>query len=148
MKALDRLTRVLLRCDRAGLSMSGSGQLRRASAISAIVLQLCLIVFGIVRTDTVVHVNHLFPFADKVWHLLWYSGVAVLLWIALPGRVLLVLAIAAAFGALDEGVQAFTPGRSAELADWSVDVAAGCIVVAALSYARALVSRRPARELA
>ena len=111
------------------------------------VLQLSLIVFGIVRTSTVVHVNHLFPFADKLWHLIWYGGVAVLLWIALSGRGLVVLAIAAAFGVLDEGVQAFTPGRSAELADLSIDIAAGCIVVGALSYLRSLASRRSAREV-
>jgi len=111
------------------------------------VLQLCLVVFGIVRTDTVVHVNHLFPFADKVWHLLWYGGIAVLLWTALPGRALAVLAIAAAFGALDEGVQEFTPGRSAEFGDLLTDIAAACIVVGALTYIRVLASRRSTREL-
>lgn len=119
---------------------------RCALATLAVVLQLCLVVFGIVRTDTVVHVNHLFPFADKAWHLLWYGGVVVLLWIALGGRALAVLVIAAAFAVLDEGVQAFTPGRSADLADLAVDIAAVCLAVGALSCRRALASRRSTRE--
>ena len=119
---------------------------RCASVMLAVALQLCLVVFGIVRTDTVVHVNHLFPFADKAWHLLWYGGVAVLIWIALSGRALAVLMIAAAFAVLDEGVQAITPGRSADLADLAVDLTAVCIAVGALSYIRALASRRSARE--
>ena len=126
--------------------MTGGWQPRRASGTLAVVLQLCLIVFGIVRTDTVVHVNHLFPFADKVWQLVWYGGLAVLLWIALRGRALAVLAITAAFGLLDEGVQAFTPGRSANIEDLSIDIVAGCVVVGSLSYMRALASRRRARE--
>ena len=119
---------------------------KRALAMLAVVLQLCLVVFGIVRTDTVVHVNHLFPFADKAWHLLWYGGVVVLVWIALSGRALAVLVVATAFGVLDEGVQAFTPGRSADLADLAVDITAVCLAVATLSCMRALASRRAARQ--
>ena len=119
---------------------------KSAWGMLAVVLQLCLVVFGIVRTDTVVHVNHLFPFADKVWHLLWYGGVVVLLWIALSGRAFAVFVIAAAFGVFDEGVQALTPGRSADLADLAVDITAVCIAVGALSYRRAVASRRAARE--
>lgn len=126
--------------------MNGRQRLAQASASLAVVLQLCLIVFGIVRTETVVHVNHLFPFADKVWHLMWYGGIAALFWIALRGRALAVLAIVAAFGLLDEGVQAVTPGRSADLADLSMDILAGCIVVGALIYVRGLAARRSARQ--
>lgn len=123
--------------------MSNRWQLKRASGALAVVLQLCLVVFGIVRTDDVVHINHLFPFADKFWHLMWYGGIAALLWIARDGRALAVLAIAAAFAAIDEGVQALTPGRSADLMDLSIDIAAVCIAVVALSSKRALASRRP-----
>lgn len=101
------------------------------AATAALVLQLSLIVFGVLRTDTVVHVNNIFPFADKLWHALYYALLALLLWHASRRRVLPAMGLLLAFAVADETVQALTPGRSASLIDFCIDIAVGAATIAA-----------------
>lgn len=69
---------------------------------------------------------------DKAAHFFAYFGLAVLLAWLLTGtwgaRLLVyaaVFAIIAGYGALDEGLQLFVPGRTADLRDWLADLAGG-----------------------
>jgi hypothetical protein len=85
---------------------------------------------------------------DKLAHFAGYAGLAFLLaWtLAARGRRsfaagLSVLAVAAAYGVLDELLQAPVPGRSPDLWDWTADVggaAAGLAAFHALHAAAAL----------
>ena len=69
---------------------------------------------------------------DKVAHFCAYFGLAVLLAWVLAGSwgprwpvYAVVFGIIAGYGALDEGLQRFVPGRSADLYDWLADMAGG-----------------------
>lgn len=88
------------------------------------------------------------PLISNALHLPLYAGLAFLWARALVsgpgltprGAVLVAVAIAAAFGALDELYQGLTPGRTPSLVDWlanAVGAAAGCLVYLRLHRARA-----------
>ena len=78
------------------------------------------------------------PF-DKVLHLVLFTSVGTLLWIAAGARhLLMVIVIAVMLGLLDEIMQSFNPGRSADWTDLLADA-----IGAALG---ALVCRRIARQ--
>ena len=67
---------------------------------------------------------------DKLAHLVVFSAVTALLWIALGGRLpLSIIGLMACIGALDEWHQAGLPGRSADYSDWLTDVAAAALVI-------------------
>ena len=62
------------------------------------------------------------PPIDKLVHLVLFASIGSLLWIAAGARrVFFVLGIAVLLGALDESVQWFSPGRSAEWLDLLAD---------------------------
>ena len=67
------------------------------------------------------------PGSDKVVHFAFFAVLGFLTLLALRARgglrmVIVVLIAIAAFGAFDEFVQKFIPGRSMELLDWVADV--------------------------
>ena len=67
---------------------------------------------------------------DKLAHLVVFSAVTGLLWIALGGRLpLTIVGLMACIGALDEWHQAGLPGRSADYTDWLTDVAAAGLTI-------------------
>jgi hypothetical protein len=78
---------------------------------------------------------------DKLKHLLLYSAFSVLVWWALEPRLgrrplahaLWTVAFVSFYGATDEFHQLFTPGRSADVADWVADTAAGVVVATGLT---------------
>lgn len=109
-----------------------------AALIAALVLQLALIVFGIMRTDTVVRVNNVFPFADKLWHCIYYALLGVLLWHASRRNTVVASMLLASFAIADEAIQAFTPGRSASSIDLVVDLVMGISAIFAARYMRRL----------
>lgn len=90
-------------------------------------------------------INHVIAFAIGGWL------AASSLGLARPGdppvgRIVLAVIAVAAFGAVDEGIQTFTPGRSgADLTDWIADVigaAAGAVLsVATAARLERLVGR-------
>ncbi len=62
---------------------------------------------------------------DKLAHLGVYAAITVLMWIGTAGRMpLAVIATVIAVGVFDELHQASLPGRSADMADFAVDVCA------------------------
>lgn len=84
---------------------------------------------------------------DKVVHFIFFVVLAFLVERALRAQgiarvVLTVLIALAAFGALDEFVQQFIPGRDMELFDWLADVAGAVVGV---TIARLTIERHPAR---
>lgn len=101
------------------------------AATAALLLQLALIVFGVVRTDTVARINNIFPFADKVWHGVYYALLAALLWQATGRRWAVASLLLASFAIADEAIQALTPGRSASALDLLIDVGVGLGAIAA-----------------
>jgi len=61
------------------------------------------------------------PF-DKVLHLVLFASVGTLLWIAAGARhILMVIVLAVMLGLLDEIMQSFNPGRSADWTDLLAD---------------------------
>lgn len=75
--------------------------------------------------------------SDKVAHAAAYGIHSGAAWIALPGgrkwRALGAVAIAAAWGALDEYHQSFVPNRSADVHDWVADAIGAVAVVTLLA---------------
>jgi VanZ family protein len=72
---------------------------------------------------------------DKVWHLLAYSALTLLLWIATDGRrPVLVVAAVMVLGALDETRQAFLPLRSADSMDFLADLCGAIATASALTF--------------
>ena len=70
---------------------------------------------------------------DKLAHLVFFATIAALLWIGAGGRLpLLIIALVAGIGILDEWHQAYLPGRSADLMDFLTDVAAATLMVSVL----------------
>lgn len=72
------------------------------------------------------------PGTDKVLHFLFFAVLGYLTVLSLRGggsqrTALRVLVAIAAFGALDEYVQQFIPGRSMELNDWLADLAGASV---------------------
>jgi VanZ family protein len=84
------------------------------------------------------------PF-DKVFHVLAYGSLAMMLWIATGGRrPVLVVAGVMALGLVDEVRQAFIPTRSADLMDFLADALAACVVGATLYWKQG--ARKPCAE--
>jgi len=69
---------------------------------------------------------------DKLAHLTLFGAIGGLLWLAAGAqRVVLVVALAALLGLIDESAQALAPGRSVDWRDWLMDVlgaAAGVMI--------------------
>ncbi|MEZ5741184.1 MAG: VanZ family protein, partial [Burkholderiaceae bacterium] len=80
------------------------------------------------------------PF-DKLAHLGYFGCLAGLFWIGSGGSpwrsALVALAMVALFGAADETVQAYTPGRDASALDWLADMVGALLAVTTLSLLRA-----------
>jgi len=75
-------------------------------------------------------VNLIRPPIDKLVHLVLFASIATLLWIAAGARrVLIVLGLAVFLGMLDESIQWFSPGRSAEWLDLLADAIGACLGV-------------------
>lgn len=75
-------------------------------------------------------VNLLRPPVDKLVHVGLFTSIGTLLWIALGAqRVVVVLAVAMLLGVLDESIQWFNPGRSAEWRDLLADAIGACLGV-------------------
>jgi len=72
---------------------------------------------------------------DKVAHGVFFSAIAVLFWVAANGRwpVLIALAVIA-IGGLDELHQMNLPGRSADWADFLVDMLSSAVAIGLLSH--------------
>ena len=96
-----------------------------------------------------------FQNSDKVWHLLEYGGLGLLLGRALRsglgGRAALAaagaaLAIGSVIGAVDETFQRSIPGRESSVLDWAADTA-GVTLAQGLILWLALEPRREARWL-
>jgi len=84
---------------------------------------------------------------DKVWHLLAYSALTLLLWIATDGRrPVLVVAAVMVLGALDEARQAFLPLRSADSMDFFADLCAAVATAGALAFFSARSKAKPCAE--
>jgi VanZ family protein len=84
------------------------------------------------------------PF-DKVFHVLAYASLALMLWIATDGRrPLLVVVGVMAIGLADETRQAFIPTRSADLSDFLADALAACSVGALMYWKQG--TRKPCVE--
>lgn len=88
------------------------------------------------------------PYSDKTLHFCAFAGLAFLLawtwrtrraW--LPGGPVFAVLVAAAYAALDEYTQTFTPGRSGDVADWRADVA-GAIAGTAAFWVIQVVAER------
>ncbi len=74
---------------------------------------------------------------DKLAHFACFFTIATLLWIALDGHLpLLVVALTAAIGALDEWHQISLPGRSADYSDFLTDLSAAVTAVIVLPRLR------------
>lgn len=73
------------------------------------------------------------PYQDKVAHLVLFSVQAALLRIA-GLRSLTAVALTVLLGGIDEGHQAFVPGRSPDLADLAVDALGAALGVAAVGW--------------
>lgn len=79
-------------------------------------------------------INHVVAFAVGGWLAASALGMARPA-ASTPGRLVVAVVIIAAFGAMDEGVQSFTPGRTgADVTDWIADVI-GAAAGATLSLA-------------
>ncbi len=77
---------------------------------------------------------------DKAVHATVYGGIAFLLWVGFAGRgPILIWALVALVGAVDETIQIFTPGRDPDLHDFYAD-ALGAMAV--LLFLQALASVR------
>jgi VanZ family protein len=75
-------------------------------------------------------VNLLRPPIDKLVHFALFASIGALLWIAAGAqRVVLVLGVALLLGVLDESIQSFSPGRSAEWLDLLADAVGACLGV-------------------
>ena len=75
-------------------------------------------------------VNLIRPPIDKLVHLVLFASIGTLLWIAAGARrLLIVLGIAVLLGMLDELIQWFSPGRSAEWLDLLADAIGACLGV-------------------
>ena len=84
------------------------------------------------------------PF-DKVFHVLAYGSLAMMLWVATDGRrPVLVVAGVMALGLADEIRQAFIPTRSADLMDFVADALAACSVGAIMYWKQG--ARKPCAE--
>src|SRR5262245_52806141 len=83
---------------------------------------------------------------DKVWHVLAFSALTLLLWIATDGRrPVLVVAAVMVLGAFDEARQAFIPARTADALDFLADLCAAFGTAACLTFF-ARVRRKPCAE--
>lgn len=112
--------------------------LRRATGAAALALMAAVLVMG----SQPVAVGFAAPGWDKLVHLALHAvlaglGVAALGW----RRAGWVLLACAAFGALDEGLQSFYPGRSPSWADWAADFAGAVLALGLLGALDALMPR-------
>lgn len=89
---------------------------------------------------------------DKVVHFLAYAGLGAGMVAVLPSvwrksvlGLLLAIAAACLYGVIDEVIQGFVPGRTADVLDWCAD-AAGATVGAAIVWSLAGLTRRSLRR--
>jgi VanZ family protein len=92
---------------------------------------VCILVATWIPGATLPRVNAP-PGTDKVVHFLFFAVLGYLTLASMRGRgnvraVLVVLIVIAMFGAMDEYVQQFIPGRSMELFDWLADLAGASV---------------------
>ena len=80
---------------------------------------------------------------DKLAHLIAYGGFATLAWIFLGGRSTLgPLAVAGLIGCMDETMQYYSPGRSADFRDIIADLSGALLAVLVLRSLQAAAQRR------
>jgi hypothetical protein len=121
-----------------------SRPLRIAAGLTLAVAIVSLLVGG----NQSAAVGLLRPPWDKVAHLVAYAGFATLFIVATAGIAPTWVAILfiALLGAVDETVQSYVPGRSADLLDWLTDVTAAVLVVAVIALSRRYVDHRRRQE--
>lgn len=92
-----------------------------------------------------------FNVSDKLQHALGYAGLGF--WLLASGRLwwqrgvrvaLLVLAVGAAYGVLDELTQMLVPNRSADVLDWAADIVGLLLGIAAFTVLDLLLLRKAA----
>ena len=89
-----------------------------------------VLIFLLSAQPLIPEVGPRFPHKDKIAHLVIYAALGWLVGralrhghrLALPNAVVLAIFITALYGASDEWHQSFVPNRTAEIADWLVDV--------------------------
>ena len=75
---------------------------------------------------------------DKLAHLVAFGGFAALAWVVLKGRSWWgPVAVAAVISVLDEGMQYYSPGRTAAFADMVADLAGAILAVLVLWFLQA-----------
>jgi VanZ family protein len=89
---------------------------------------------------------------DKVVHFLAYAGLGAGMVSVLPGAwrrsvtgLMLAIGAACLYGVVDEVIQGFVPGRTADVLDWCAD-AAGATVGATFAWTLARALRRRSRK--
>lgn len=89
---------------------------------------------------------------DKLAHLGYFGCLAGLFWIGSGGSpwrsAVVALAMVALFGAADETVQAYTPGRDANVLDWLADMCGAVLAVTTLSLVRSRFVAGAGRRMA
>jgi hypothetical protein len=84
---------------------------------------------------------------NKLFHVLAFSALALMLWIATDGRhPVLVIAGVMMLGALDELRQAAIPGRSADVFDFLADALAAALTGVVLMWATPSGAKKPCAE--
>jgi len=111
-----------------------SSKLRLLAALCLALLLVNLVYHG----QQPYAVDLLRPPVDKLVHLVLFTSIGTLLWIAAGAqRIFMVLGIAVLLGVLDESIQWFSPGRSAEWLDLLADaIGAGLGVLLGRQLAR------------
>ena len=80
---------------------------------------------------------------DKLAHMVAFGGFAALAWVAMGGRSQLgAVVVAGAISLMDEGMQYYTPGRTADFTDIVADLAGAAMVVLILRTMRTQAIRR------
>ena len=109
--------------------------LRPFAWLLAFILLTCAIFFEALHTPTID--NQIIPHLDKIAHATAFACLAFLLFqfarsaslmLRWPGLVAIVL-IVTILGAMDEYMQTFVPGRTADIKDGLSDIAGACIAV-------------------
>ena len=91
------------------------------------------------------NISVIFPYLpwDKLVHATAYAGFASLAWVGLGGGSLTgPVVVAGVIGLLDEGMQYYSPGRTADIRDLVADLVGATIIVLVLKWLQAAEERR------
>jgi len=116
-----------------------------------LVVAYLVLIFGVSSIPQAQLSHRCFRISDKVAHAAEYAGFGLLLMFALRGTfkrarrwvlMLVVVALGAAVGALDEVYQITVPGREGDVLDWTADVFGVVLGVAVAVGLDTLIARR------